>query len=147
MKNSTFSHDRVSCLFFPAFDFCVSCARLLDGDGGTFKVHFESEGFILTCAVKAAADVSQASQMSRTHIVFVQPLKMLDVTSVFTPFLTHTHTLMLQCVIRSKQRIHTNDKAWAAILGFVICLRDTPTLRVLCRDLEPACSRSDPSTS
>lgn len=46
--------------------------------------------------------------MNRTHIVFVQPLKMLDVTSALTPFLTHAHTLMLQYVIRSKQRIHTN---------------------------------------
>lgn len=92
-------------------------------------------------------DVSPASEMNRTNIVFVQPLKMLDVTSALTPFLTHTHTLMLQYMIRSKQRIHANDKASAAILGFVIFLRDTPTLRVLCRDLEPACSRSDRSTS
>lgn len=85
--------------------------------------------------------------MDRTHIVFVQPLKTLDVTSALTPFLTHTHTLMLQYVIRSKWRIHTKDKASAAILGCVIFLRDTPTLRVLCRDLKPACSRSDCSTS
>lgn len=72
--------------------------------------------------------------MDRTHIVFVQLLKVLDVRSALTPStLTFTHWCWNnQSGVSNKD---TKDKASGAILGFIIFLRDTSTIHVVCKDL------------